>query len=159
MKPRVYIETTVISYYAARPSRDLVAAARQQITRENWPRIHDEFECYISALVLREAEQGDPEAAQNRLAAISDFPVLRIDQAAEALAERLVSGGPIPQQHSEDALHIAVAARNGMHYLLTWNLAHIHNAQMESDIRRLVEQEGFQCPVICSPDELVGVDE
>jgi len=156
MKPRVYIETTVVSYYAARSSRDLVVAARQQITREHWARIQAEFECYISALVLQEAEQGDPQASRERLAAVSKLPVLRIDDAVEELAWRLVKEGPLPRQHAEDALHIALAARNGMDYLLTWNLAHIHNAQMENDIRMVVEQHGYQCPVICSPDELLG---
>ena len=36
MMERVYIETTFVSYLKARPSRDVVIAAHQQITREWW---------------------------------------------------------------------------------------------------------------------------
>jgi hypothetical protein len=36
MKPKSYIETSVVSYLTAQPSRDIVTAAQQQITREWW---------------------------------------------------------------------------------------------------------------------------
>ncbi len=159
MKAKVYIETSVVSYYASRPSRDLIVAARQEITRERWPRILTEFDCHVSILVVREAEGGDPQAASDRVAAITGLPVLQIDQLAEDLAQSLVDDGPIPREKPEDALHIALAARDGMDYLLTWNFTHIHNAQMETSIRHVVEQHGYQCPVFCSPDELIGDEE
>ncbi len=159
MKPKVYIETSVISYYTSRPSRDLVIAARQEITRGRWERILAEFDCYASVLVVQEAGGGDPQAALARSEAIGGLPVLQLDEAAEILAASLVSDGPIPDTEPEDALHIALAAYGGMDYLLTWNFSHIHNAQMELAIRRIVEQHGYQCPVICSPDELTGEPE
>ena len=156
MKPKVYIETSVVSYYTSRPSRDLVIAARQEITRERWARILDDFECYASVLVVQEAGGGDSQAASARAEAIDGLPVLQLDEAAERLATALISDGPIPENEPEDALHIALAAHGGMEYLLTWNFSHIHNAQMEVAIRRIVEHHGYQCPVICSPDELMG---
>lgn len=159
MKAKVYIETSVVSYYTSRPSRDLIVAARQEITRERWARILGEFDCHVSVLVVREAEGGDPHAASDRLAAIAKLPVLEIDPLAEELAQSLLHDGPIPEEKPEDALHIALAARDGMDYLLTWNFTHIHNAQMEMAIRRIVEQYGYQCPVFCSPDELIGDEE
>ncbi len=152
----VYIETSVISYYTSKPSRDLIIAARQEITREKWPKIAKLFEVYISALVIQEAEQGDPEAAKSRLTAISNLPILSISDKAERLAALLISDGPIPKQYPEDALHIAIATTNGMDYLSTWNFTHINNAQIKSKIISLVESQGFHCPVICSPEELIG---
>lgn len=95
-------------------------------------------------------------AAQSRTQVIAGLPVLRNDACAEGIAQSLIDAGPILRQKAEDALHIALAARNGMDYLLTWNFAHIHNAQMETAIRRVIERHGFQCPVFCSPDELLG---
>ena len=62
MKPRIYIETSVISYLTARPNRDLIVAAHQQITVELWERRAD-FEFYASELVVAEASRGDPHAA------------------------------------------------------------------------------------------------
>ena len=156
MKSKVYIESSVVSYYTARPSRNIVVAARQKLTCEYWLKIREEFECYISLLVLQEVKAGDPMAATERIEALIGIPVLEIDPAAEELAEHLIVDSPIPEQYPEDALHIAIAARDGIDYLLTWNFAHIHNAQMENSIRRVVERYGYQCPVFCSPDELVG---
>lgn len=68
MASLVYVETSVISYYAARPSRDIITAARQTITQEWWDEARGRFEIYISVLVV-EAKAGDPDAAQRRLAA------------------------------------------------------------------------------------------
>lgn len=155
-KESVYIETSVVSYYTSKPSRDLVIAARQEITREKWPEIIKSFEVHISALVIQEAEQGDTEAAQKRLAAISKIPVLSISDEAERVASLLIANGPIPEQYPEDALHIALATINGMDYLLTWNFTHINNAQLKAKIMSVVEAEGYECPTICSPEELLG---
>ena len=156
MKETVYIETSVVSYFASKPGRDLVIAGRQEITREKWPKILEFFEVYISALVLQEAEQGDPEAAQKRLNVITNLPVLAITDEVEKLASILISEGPIPDKNPEDALHIAIATVNGIDYLLTWNFTHINNAQMKSKIISVVEKYGYPCPIICSPEELLG---
>lgn len=156
MKSRVYIETSVVSYYTARPSRDIIAAARQELTRDSWKRINSDFDCYISVLVVQEAGSGDKIAASKRLEALSGIPVLDLDFEVESLANFLIADGVIPKKYPEDALHIALAAQNGMDYLVTWNFTHIHNAQMENSIRRAIEKYGYQCPVFCSPPELIG---
>lgn len=72
----VYVETSVISYYAARPSRDIVIAARQTITQEWWNEARGRYEIYISVLVVEEAKAGDAVAAQSRSDAISGLPIL-----------------------------------------------------------------------------------
>lgn len=153
-KSKIYLETTVISYLTARPSRDLVVAGRQETTREKWSHIIQDYEPYISALVLQEARQGDPEAAQKRIEAIRDFPVLDITIATQTLATQLLAHQGIPKEYPEDALHIAVATMNAMDVLLTWNFSHLNNAFTRSHIRQIIEQEGYQCPEICSPEEL-----
>lgn len=156
MKETIYIESSVISYFTSKPSRDLVIAGRQEITREKWPKILDSFELYISVLVIQEVEQGDSNAACKRLDAISDLPVLPVSDEAEKLASILIKDGPIPDKNPEDALHIAIATANGIDYLLTWNFTHINNAQMKSKIISIIENNGYRCPIICSPEELLG---
>ena len=156
MKETVYIETSVLSYFTSKPSRDLIIAARQEITHEKWPQIVTYFEPYISALVVQEAEKGDQDEAQKRLTAISDIPILSITEEAEELASILIKGGPITKKNPEDALHIAIATANGMDYLVTWNFAHINNAQMKSKIISIIEKNSYHCPIICSPEELLG---
>src|SRR4051794_30416552 len=122
MKPRVYLETTIPSYLTAWPSRDLVRAAHQQITREWWERRRSQFELYIAQVVLRECQAGDPTAASERLEALEGLPLLEQTEEATRLAQALLAQVPLPDRAAVDALHIAVAAVHGMDYLLTWNL-------------------------------------
>jgi len=155
MKKRVYIETTVVSYFTARSTRDLIIAAHQEATRELWPKLATDFDTYISALVYEEAGRGDTEQARKRLEAIRPFDMLDVDSEAQTLADKLVAEKAIPAQNPEDAAHIAVAAVNGIQVLVTWNFAHINNPFTRMMIRQVVENEGYQCPEICSPDELL----
>jgi predicted nucleic acid-binding protein len=155
MKPKVYLETSVISYLTSRPSRDLIVAANQQITQEWWQIRRAGFDLYISQLVIQEASAGDETMAEQRLQVIEDIPLLELSEEAVTFAERLVKDGPLPQKAVEDALHIAVATLNGMDYLLTWNFRHIANATMRYKIERVCRSEGYEPPVICTPQELL----
>ena len=156
MKSKVYVETTIVSYLAARTSRDLVIAAHQQITQEWWANHSPEFALYISQLVLQESAAGDPEMAHKRLGILSVFPVLVQKPESLSLARALLDGGSLPTKATEDALHIAVAAVHGMDYLLTWNCKHIANATMRSKVEAICREEGYEPPVICTPEELLG---
>jgi predicted nucleic acid-binding protein len=158
IKRRVYIETTVASYYTARPSRDVMVAGHQRATRKLWAKLAAQYETYVSALVYQEAEKGDLEQATMRLAAIKPFRMLDIDEEARSLAEEIIVGKGIAKEYPEDALHIAVAAVNGMEVLVTWNFAHLNNPFTRMMVRQIVENAGYACPEICSPEELLEVD-
>ena len=155
MKQRVYIETSVISYLTGRPSRDMVVAAHQEITRQWWESRASSFELLVSELVEQEAAQGDEEASRKRMSAIGTLSILTLGDSAVALAEQLVKAGPIPPDSAADALHIALAAVNGIEYLLTWNCKHLANAALRHRIETQVEDAGYACPVICTPEELM----
>src|SRR5436190_8937278 len=153
MKPKGYIETTVVSYLTAWPSRDLVRAAHQQITREWWA-TRGNYDLYISQFVIDEAGAGDQVAAADRLAALREIALLEVTEDAILLGERLIAGGGLPATARVDALHVAMAAVHGVDYLLTWNCKHIANATMRDRIEELCREAGFEPPVICTPFEL-----
>lgn len=155
MRKRLYIETTVVSYFTARPSRDLIVAGHQEATHELWPKLSEQYESYISALVYEEAGRGDPLAARTRLEALKPFVMLAVDGEARVLAEKIIAGKGIPEEYPEDALHIAVAAVNGVEVIITWNFAHLNNPFTRIMVRQIVENEGYECPEICSPEELL----
>ena len=154
MKPRVYVETSIISYLTSSPSRDLIVAAHQQITREWWS-ASDRFDLYASQIVIREAQDGDPNAAASRLSVLEEINVLELTPQAQELAHHFVQEIPFPAKAAVDALHIAVAVVNGMDYLLTWNCAHIANAAMRHKIEAVCRSMGYEVPVICTPEELM----
>ena len=156
MKPKVYVETTIVSYLTARGSRDLIVAAHQELTQEWWQRRRGEFELYCSQLVVQEASGGHKEAAQRRLQVLRALSLLEINAAAKELARHLIKTACVPRKAAEDALHIATATVHGMDYLLTWNCKHIANAEMQRSVTVMCHLRGYEPPVICTPEELMG---
>lgn len=157
MKPKVYIETSVISYLTARPSRDILVAANQQVNQEWWQDRRSNFDIYVSQLVDQEISSGDAEAVSRRQQALSNCSFLDITAEAIELANRLIAQNAIPKQAAEDALHITVATVSGMDYLLTWNFKHIANAALRANVELVCRLNGYEPPVICSPMELMEV--
>jgi len=156
----VYIETTIPSYLTAWPTRNLVTAAHQALTREWWDKRRITFELFTSELVLAEASAGDPTAAQLRLETLAGLTSLPFTDEVKSIGDELAARGLIPPNATADALHIAYAAAHQMKYLLTWNCRHIANAERLPAIEQFLEDQGFHVPIVCTPEELMGdVDE
>ncbi|MCP4268363.1 MAG: type II toxin-antitoxin system VapC family toxin [Candidatus Brocadiaceae bacterium] len=154
---KVYIETSVISYYTSKISRDIVIAGHQVSTKDFWNKLNsNELIPVISALVIKEASQGDIEVARKRRDAIQGFLVLDISKEAEELANLLIEKHGIPSESPEDALHIAIASVEKIDFITTWNFKHINNPFTKNKIKEIIENAGYICPVLASPDELLG---
>ena len=155
MAERVYIETTIISYLTAWPSRDVVMAGHQQVTQEWWETRRANYDLCVSQLVIDEAQAGDAQAAQDRVEVLRAMLVLETTRAALVLAKELLRAGALPAKAADDALHIAVAAVHAVPYLLTWNCRHLANAVMRPVIESVCKTKGFSPPIICTPEELL----
>lgn len=134
----------------------MIASAHQQITKDWWNDHREGYDLFASQFVIIEAQAGDLAMAKLRLEALEGIPLLTVSADALELGRTLVKRGPLPEKAQTDAFHIAVAASNGMDFLLTWNCKHIANAAMQNEIRRLCTAIGFATPVICTPEELLG---
>ena len=156
MKQRVYLETTVIRYLAARTSRDVIIKAHQEVTRTWWLKRRKDFELMVSDVVQEEIGRGDKTAAAERLAYVKNLNSVLSTEPAIALARLLLKQKAVPAVAEVDALHIGVAAVHGADYLLTWNCRHIANAEMRAKIGAVCRNAGYEPPVICTPEELMG---
>jgi len=116
-----------------------------------------DFEIFISGFVLEEATRGDIDAAKRRTDVLAELDELLTTDEVERLAEVFLIEGALPIQARYDALHIAVAAVNGVDYLLTWNCKHIANVEKLSHIEALCRVEGYEPPRVCTPFELLEV--
>jgi hypothetical protein len=126
------------------------------LTQEWWENRRREFDLYVSELVVREAGAGEPNEAVKRLAALEEIPQLELNEDCRRLAHTLIDKHAIPQEAAEDAVHVAIAAVHGVDYLVTWNCAHIANAQKRDAIEAVCRETGYEPPVICTPEELMG---
>ena len=155
MKLDIYVETSVISYLTALPSRDLATAARQQITRDWWRQAQGRFTLYVSQAVLSEAAKGDVKAAEARRRVLDGIDDLNVSAEAIELAASLVKYRVLPERAAVDALHVSVAAVHGMDYLVTWNCKHLANAFLRDKMANALRAAGYRPPVICTPEELM----
>lgn len=154
MKAKVYIETSVVSYLTARPNNDIRSMANQNITLEWWETQRDKYELVVSEFVLAEAGLGHPVVAKLRLAALQGIAELRVTESVRLLGRELISRNALPAKAEIDAFHVAIAAVNGIEYLLTWNCTHIANAHTRPKIEATCRAMGYEPPVICTPLEL-----
>src|SRR5262245_14911745 len=127
MKQTVYIETTIVSYLTAWPSRDLVRRSHEILTREWWDRSRPHFDLFTSIFTRNESAAGDAMAAADRLKILKDIPLLPVQPEAITLASELERALALPPRARVDAAHVAVAAVHGMAFLLTWNCRHLAN--------------------------------
>ncbi|MCI0389528.1 MAG: type II toxin-antitoxin system VapC family toxin [Acidobacteria bacterium] len=153
-RAKVYIETSLISYLVARRSRDLIVAARQQLTIDWWDNEREKYELVTSELVLREAQAGDQAEVAKRMTALAGLPLLELTTDVAKFASELLSEDVLPPKAARDAIHIAAAAIHGIDYLLTWNCKHIANAHVRKMAGRIFRAAGYEPPVICTPEEL-----
>ena len=160
MKQRVYIETTIVSYLTSKPSRDLIVAAHQAVTREWWAEHRTRYDLCASQFVLDEAREGDTQAAADRLAMLAGLPLVSATDQTMAVAMDLVKHGLLPPKAATDAVHLAIATLNRLALLLTWNCRHLANASVMVEVGRYLRNNGYEPPVVCTPDELMNdVDE
>ena len=152
----VYIETTIVSYLVARPSRDLVMAAHQEVTRQWWQDERLNYRCVTSNEVLREASQGDDEMSRRRLEALAGLPLLQTDDQVRLLAKEMVLRKLLPPTVISDALHAVTASLHRADYLLTWNCRHLANPHLQKQLRAFMAEHGMVLPEICTPIDLAG---
>ncbi|HEU4881225.1 MAG TPA: type II toxin-antitoxin system VapC family toxin [Longimicrobium sp.] len=154
-RPTLYIETSIVSYLAADPSRHPVTLRNQQLTHRWWNTRRQDYALFTSKFVVDEVARGDPGVAQQRLALLTPLAMLASEPAVLEFAEALQRFVPLPVQAREDAFHIATAAVNGMTYLLTWNCKHIANPRLGPRIERICSSWGYSKPMLCTPEEML----
>ena len=155
-KKKIYLETTIPSYLAARPSRDVVVLAHQQITKEWWEESKNNYDIFISQVVIEEVKAGDPTVAEARLLLIKEFTILDLTNEIEDLAFEYMRFLQFPERCLRDAYHLSFSVGSKMDYLLTWNCAHLANEMIRKKLREINGKRGYGTPAICTPEELIA---
>lgn len=156
MKPKVYPKTGIISYLAARPSRDLAVEANRILTHEWWDLKRSQYEIFVSDFVYDEAIKGDENAAKRRILILNSLTSLKMSEEAMRLSHNIMQLGILPKNAEEDSVHIAIAISNGMNFLLTWNCKHLSNVTFQQNLAKILTDRGFVVPLICTPRKFFG---
>ena len=154
-KESVYLETSVVSYYTSRPSRDVIALAHQEITRKWWDKEIDNYHVFISEYVTDEAAAGAPDLAKKRLEALERFEELDKGSEITKLSNEYMRVISLPEKVRLDTLHIATASFYELDLLLSWNCKHIVNGHFVPIITKINEKYGLKTPYICTPEAVM----
>jgi predicted nucleic acid-binding protein len=154
MKAKIYIETTVVSYLAARPARDIILLARQQLTSDFWDWSKNYYQLCTSPLTRQEAARGDQNVAARRLNFLNECSDLTYSSEAESLARNLIKLKAIPKSEPEDAVHIALATLAEVKYIATWNFSHMASPQAKRLLENGIRELGYESPLIATPEEI-----
>ncbi len=155
MKPSVYVETSIPSFYfEVRTEPEMVA--RRQWTREWWDDHLHAYDVFTSEAVIEEIEAGAYEAKDDALALIANLPLLDINEAIAETAESYIAHHVMPHDPAGDALHLAIASWHKCDFLVTWNCSHLANANKFGHIRRINTLLGLYIPSLVTPLELLG---
>jgi predicted nucleic acid-binding protein len=157
MKPTVYLETTVVSYYIAKPHQNPAIALRQEITKEWWRTVLTKLEPFVSPTVLDEISHGDEVASQERLDTVATFTILKSSPQVISLAKEYRVRSQIPEKSRADAFHLAFASSHGMDYLVSWNCKHIVSGRVKRILDEINHAHGIRTPSICTPEELMEI--
>ena len=134
MKPRVYIETTIPSYYYE-IREDPESIAKRQWTKEWWDNHRHNYELVISPSVMDELERGNYPTKVNTLKFVEGLSLLEITEEVKDIVAQYLSHKLMPKDPGGDALHLALASYYQCHFLLTWNCQNLANANKFEHIR------------------------
>lgn len=152
----VYVETTIPSYLAARPSSQEPMASHQRLTQNWWSHDRHRFLLYSSIFVRQEASGGDTNAAQRRLQFLHGLTELEIPDALDGLESELIRLFQLPPRAATDASHLGMAILHRIDYLLTWNCTHLANATLQKDLHQYCQYHGLHYPIVCTPETLTA---
>ena len=155
MRKRVYIETTIPSFYYTLRT-DAESVARMHWTRQWW-RLHaEESELLASAAVIAELERGGGEQTEARVGLLRNVELLEISGEVNQIVKMYIQRLVMPKDPTGDALHLALASFHRVDVLLTWNCLHLANPNKIDHIRLVNYELGLPTPVLTTPLNYVG---
>lgn len=158
MKPRVYVETTIPSFYFEERA-EAEMTARRRWTRERWATADRRYELATSVAVLNELKRGAFAARDDCLRLLDGLELFAVDPPVVEIADAYVAHHVMPRDPLGDALHLALASYYKCDFLVTWNCTHLANANKFGHIRRINTLLGVHVPSLVTPLELIGDDE
>jgi len=155
MKPRVYIETSIPSFYhEIRTEPEMVA--QRNWTRQWWEEYSSQFTLFSSMAVIAELQQGTSKATKDRIELLKDLELLTITKEIKEIAAIYIEKLVMPNDPAGDALHLAIASFYKVDVLLTWNCRHLANPNKFTHIKIINYELGLPAPVLTTPLNYLG---
>ena len=156
MKPTVYIETTIPSYYCEDRNDFFHEIAR---TRQWWDHERNWYECFTSQVVLDELSAGAYAGQQKCLTLAESLPLVAVVDEVLDIAEVYQTQKLMPRHPAADSIHVALASFYRMDYLLTWNCRHLANVNKARHLEIVNARMGLSAPLLITPHQLQPLED
>lgn len=157
-KPRVYIETTIPSFYCeVRKEPEMVV--RKAWTREWWDHKRYNYELVSSEAVLDELSYGNYPTQKTAISLMEEIFLVPVEPPIIDIMETYIRRSVMPRNPVGDALHLALASYHKCDFLLTWNCNHLANANKFRHIQQVNAMLGLYVPTLVTPLELLGEEQ
>ena len=156
MKERVYLDSTIPSYYF--DDRESLSAF-VAVTRKWWSDMSTSYDLFVSDAVIQELNAGDYPRKAEIVRFAASIPLLASTQALDRIVEFYIDNYVMPKSLVGDALHLAYASYYDIQYLLTWNCNHLANGNKKRHIRFVNGRLGLATPEIVTPLELFAEED
>lgn len=152
-KPSVYVDTNILSYLHYRGA-DPLALKKRATTRQWWNEERPFFQVFASRAVETELTAGVFAGKEEALTEVRRLPYLVRTSAVRETAAKLLEAHVVPETVPDDAVQLAFATVHGVDYLLSWNRAHLVNAETQAKLARFRATSGIRPPLVVSPDTI-----
>jgi len=154
MKPKVYIETSIPSYYYEIRD-DPESVTKRLWTREWWQQERQNYELITAPPVMDELGRGDYPTKSETVKLLENIPLLKVNEEVIDIAQVYIAHHLMPKDSYGDALHLALASYYHCQFLLTWNCRNLANANKFEHIRHINTMLGLSVPVLTTPFQLM----
>jgi predicted nucleic acid-binding protein len=154
-KTKIYLDTSVISFYFAEDSPEKLAITQRFFEREL---ANGDYEMFLSETTISElTDCNNLELREKLLKFVKSLParVYPLNEEVNHLAKQFVDEGYIPAKFQDDANHLAFAIILNVDYIVSWNFKHIVKPKTRKAVRIIAIKEGFKEIEIITPEEVI----
>jgi hypothetical protein len=158
-KPKIYLETTMFSFFYEKRTAPPYLELKAEVHRVFELIKAGEYEAYTSPYALREINNETNQEKREKMKALCfacGAVMLPITKEVERLAGLYVQEGAVSSAWETDAAHIAVAAVNGLDFIVSLNFTHIVRPWTIERIRRVNRRKNYQGIGIYKPAEVLA---
>lgn len=154
-KTKIYLDTSVISFYFAEDAPEKMAITKEFFDKEL---LKGEYEIFLSALTLQELGNCTDLKLQDQLVEFAyglPAQILESTKEIDEVSQQFVSEGVIPEKYIDDAIHLAMTLLNNVDYIVSWNFKHLVKPKTKKAVRAFSIKEGYKEIEIITPEELI----
>jgi hypothetical protein len=160
-KPKIYLETTMFSFYYETRLWPAYQVYKAQVRRIFALIKAGKYEPYTSTLATDEIDNETTQAKREKMwRLITDYQIKVLPADSEEvkqLAYLYVQEGAVSPAWSTDAAHIAITAVNGLDFIVSLNFTHIARTWTIERVRRVNVREDYKGIGIYRPSEVLAL--